>query len=176
MPKLTRTIWCSYLYTDGTLIEVFEESRDGVKIGETADVTLGYCDLSIMRHEDRHIWSPENRRQGRIVIGKYRSSGFLQLARGGKIDATMPSLSNGSENSKSKGISVQYVTLTTAKGIKLEWTETPDIISGQFTIQDENHAPAQPDTLVSGSLWGCSARIWKVKDLRPKQQEAANAA
>lgn len=164
MAKITREPYCQYIYTDGTLIELFEERRAGVEIGQSADVTLGHCQLSLYKHDGGESYRKRDV-AGRIVLHRGHG-GFAVLAKGGKIEAVMPSLQNGSENTRKRGIEVQHVTLETAKKQKLEWAETPAIISGQFTLQEMD--AQDTETLKFGHVWGGSARIMKVTDLRPK--------
>jgi hypothetical protein len=170
--KTRRELSCRYLYTDGTLIEAYEERRDGVVIGSTVDVTFGYCQLSMARRAER--WNKEAV-QGRIILHRGAGAdGILTLAKGGRIDASMASIEAGSENTKKRDIPVQHVTLTTAKQLKLEWTETPTLLSGTFYLQEME----QPDhdKLKVGYSWGMDSRIWKVTDLRPKTAAAGVAA
>jgi hypothetical protein len=175
MPKITRTLTCSYIYTNGTLVQVYHEKRDGVDLCETVDITLGFCTLHVRSKAD--IWEGfkgHNNKVSlaRIVISNYKSDGFLSLAKGGTITATMPSLENGSQNTQGKGIAVQYVTLRTAKGLEFEWTEMPGLICPRFTIQNDSNLCELSDNYYVGGLWS-SDRIMKVTDLRPKNQAVA---
>lgn len=162
-----RKLSCSYLYTDGTLIQIFDESRltEGreIMIGQTADVTLGYCTFSLSKRIERFRATEV---QGRIVFSRYEAVGVLELARGGKIEATMPNLEQGSQNTKKRGLEVQYVSITSAKGLKLDWCEIPSLIGGTFCLQDDAHLVA-PIEYTVGARWG-DTRVMRVKDLRPK--------
>lgn len=172
--KRNRT--CSYIYTDGTLIEIFEERRDGVEIGQTVDVTLGYCTLDIA--ERTELFSKQHKPNGRIVIhNRYTGKGFTELAKGGHVAAMAPSYAEGSPNSQSKHIKVQSVKLTTKAGYTIQWTDT-DVICSEFTIQpDENFKHGiDPERCYAGASWGGDARIWKITDLRPKSVEQQTVA
>ena len=86
----------------------------------------------------------------------------------------MPSVYGGSPHSQEKRLAVQYLTIRTANGYQLHWTEIPNVISAQFTIQDRPAVEAdfvQPDDCYQGKLWG-SCRIWKITDLRAKTAAA----
>lgn len=177
MKGVTREHSCDYIYADGTLVELYKEKRDGIEVGETVDITFGYCEVSIRSKAD--IWEGSKGHNntvpaGRIVIHRNYERGFITLAKGGKITATMPSIENGSENTKSKGIAVQYVKLTTAKGLKLSWTDCTSVICSQFTVQDDaGFKPFDIEHTYPGRSWGSDARIWKVTDLRPKPEAVA---
>lgn len=164
--KVTRTSSCQYLYTDGTLIEIFEEHRDGIHIGDTVDVTRGYCTL----HIDRYLaqFHKEGVKCGRLVVSRNTNSDFIKLARGGVIRATLPSVMNGSENSRGRGLEVQYVELKTKSGIHLSWCEVVSVICGMVTIQGGSEYLIDEERMCVGFSWGHNARIWKITDLRPK--------
>lgn len=173
--KTIRKHTCSYLYTDGTLVQAFEEERDGVKIGETVDITLNYCRVDMRRYMEEG--GAQHCPIGRIVFHQRYSEmkGVVEMARGGRIQASVPSICNGSPNTQEKRLAVQYLTLKTANGFEFHWTETPTILSSQFTIQDEASAGelVKPDEMYKGKLWGGYARVWKITDLRVKTAVAA---
>lgn len=155
----------NYLLSDGTLIEIFEERRGRTIIGETADITYGYCKVSL-RPEYRQKRYGEPETHGRIITHDH---GFIKLAKGGKISAHLADVAAGSENSRARGLAVQGVTLTTKSGIELSWYDIPSLIGSHFHIQIGSSAQyglsrkySRGDDLWSGS------RVWNVKDLRPK--------
>ena len=170
MAKLIRKYTCAYLYTDGTLIQCFEEERDRVKIGETCDVTFGYCRVDMRRYEDGGgaLAVPV----GRIVFHQLYNDlkGPVDLCAGGRVSCSVPSICNGSPNTQEKRLAVQYLTIKTANGYELHWTELPAVISGQFTIQDNTREEEllKPEDTYQGKLWAGFSRIWKITDLRAK--------
>lgn len=167
--KIERKRECGYLYPDGTLVELFKENRNGIEIGETVDLTFGYCKVAIEKPSGR-TWRERQATEGRIVVHNGLNTGFIPLARGGSIEARMPSLENGSQNTQSRGYQVQGVKLTTAKGLVLYWSDVTSLISSSFTLQDEGF-PTEPfESYYVGKIWG-SGRIWKITDLRPKSTE-----
>ncbi len=169
--KNKRELTCSYLYTDGTLIQVFDESRSGVQIGSTVDITLGFCKVFIDARPEEHKKVPVT--YGRLVMGRYNSPDMITLAKGGRVEGTLPSLYCGSPHSQQKGLRVQYVEITTKNGMRLTWTEIPDVISGQFTVQELKADAMYDESRGVGYTWGYDSRIWKVTDLRVKGLEVA---
>lgn len=169
---MKRKLVCNYLYTDGTLVQVYDETRKGINVGQTVDLTLGYCEFRLTVKNDTPYGKDAT--TGRMVIDRYdESQGFLTLAKGGSINASMPSVGNGSPKSQALNIAVQHVVLRTAKGLKLEWTDATGIMSSQFHLQNDSWVNAtHHETLTPGSHWG-SATVWAVKDMRVNKAVAA---
>jgi hypothetical protein len=164
MAKTFREKTAEYLLSDGTLISLFDERRDGTKIGETADITYGYCEVSVYEsYESSGRY--RTAKPGRIVISKYSNDGFTALAKGGKVTGSMPSVCGGSENTKKQGLAVQYVWLVTKSGHRLVWCDVPSIINSNFTVQVGEQYLAGGPKRAGDVLWG-NIRIWKVTDLR----------
>lgn len=133
MAKLSRKLTGAYLDTKGTLLCYFDERREGHKIGETSDVHYGYCRLWIAPAEDRHTMYGT---PGRIIFpGDSDLLAMFRLSKGGRFQARMASVSNGSENTKRAGIAVQWVELRMAKGETISWHDFPGLMSPTFTIQ-----------------------------------------
>ena len=164
-----RRVTAHYLYSDGTLVTMYDEYRDSVHIGESADVTYGYCKVHLYaRYAESNGYRTS--KPGRIVMSRYSCEGFVTLAKGGTVTGIAPSLEGGSENTKSRGIEVQYVTLKTKTGLELSWSDTTSIMSSAFTVQaDEKWEHPGVDLSVGDSLWNdYRTRVLKVTDLRPK--------
>lgn len=163
-----RKLTCTYLYTDGTLIEYFDEFRKGAKIGETVDVTMGYCTLNLasygMDGDGNGSVFAERKVEGRIVFHSWNDDGVIALAKGGTINATLPSLTAGSNRSREHGLKVQYVELRMKNGLRLNWTDT-ECVSSQFCLQ-ERVVEHEGKTLTPGSRWGYSATVYAVRDMR----------
>jgi hypothetical protein len=174
--KVTRTLSCEYLLTDGSgsLIQLFEEFRDGVRIGETADITLGYCKVTVHESYSDVYSFRQDRPHGRIVLhrGEY---GFSKLAKGGKVSGTVPNIEGGSESSKRLGHAVQYVWLETKNGDKLDWCDVPSVVGSRFTVQMGDQYKLPETVQVGYRLWS-DIPIMKVTDLRPKETEQADVA
>jgi hypothetical protein len=169
-----RKLSCTYLYTDGTLIEHFDEFRKNAKIGETVDVTLGYCTLNLAAHNETETDGYKSKRKvnGRIVFHSWKGDGVIALAKGGTINATLPALAEGSENSRSRGIKVQHVELRTKAGLRFHWTDC-EIVRSQFTLQETSVEHAGK-ILAPGCRWGYAATVYAVRDMR-KLSEVAHA-
>jgi hypothetical protein len=168
MAKHNRRSSVSYLTSEGTLFTIFEETRNGVKIGETADVIYNYAKVGIYQQEtDRTTNVP-----GRIVIHDFRypKDGFVPLAKGGRVEAHLPSVQAGSDNTKRHGFEVQYVKLTTKGGLVLSWTDVTSIISSSFTVQAGSQY-AVKDGLRQGDLLWSGVTVNKVTDLQKVKQE-----
>lgn len=162
-----RKAFSAYFYPDGTLIQPFENYQGRKKTGETVDITRGYCAVEIFSKCDPFgHYNRGNRVRGRIVLTTWCNTGFVALARGGKIRAVMPDLDGGTLASRKAGIAIQSVTLVTRQGLELTWNEMPSLslLSAVFTIEAvaEKLGP-----LVRGDQWG-GLEIGAVKDLRRK--------
>lgn len=132
MAKSSRQVSSAYLDTKGTLVTYFDEYRNGHKIGETADVHYSYCRLWIAPGEERHTMYGA---PGRIILPRYGNTALVRLCKGGRFEARMAALSNGSENCKRAGIAVQYIELQLASKETLAWHDTPGLMSPCITIQ-----------------------------------------
>jgi hypothetical protein len=152
---------------------MFEERKDGMKIGETCDITLGYADVTIYPNYEASRGYQKNTR-GRIVFHKYGTTAVIKLAKGAKITAIVPSLSAGSENTKRLNIGVGYLFVDTPKYGKLEWTVMDSVLSSEFTLQSsaDGEKYELPEIRVGGSF-GLDCRILNVKDLRKAQVQNA---
>jgi hypothetical protein len=164
-----RKLTCSYLYTDGTLVAYYDEFRKDAKIGETVDVTLGYCTLNLAAYAmdgdgSGSVYAGKRKVTGRIVFHSWNDDAVISLAKGGTINATLPSLTAGSNRSREMGLKVQYVELKTKNGMRLNWTDT-ECVSSQFCLQ-EMAIEHEGKTLTPGSRWGYSATVYAVRDLR----------
>jgi len=175
MAKTERKLTCAYLYTDGTLVELYDESRNFVPLGESVDITRGYCQVYMSRYrsegEADGYRAKERVERGRIVIhriGCNNRNGFLAMARGGRVEATMPSVHEGSESSREKNIAVQYLHLVAKNGMEFSWCDATSVLSSQFTLQDSPEVWHGTEEFRVGSKWGYNARVMNVRDLRAK--------
>jgi hypothetical protein len=166
--RITRNLTCSYLYSDGTLLQTFEEKRNGAKIGETVDITYGYCKVYIYDNDA----SPRAVDVGRIVIHRYSDDAFVPLAKGGKVVAKLPNLQSGSEKTRELGFKVQYVELTMKNGLSLSWSGIEGVLSSSFTVQSDSDYGTMSRDFKPGDRWGHDAVVNKVTDLRKKEQAA----
>jgi hypothetical protein len=170
MAKTRREKTVDYLISDGTLVSIFEEYRDTILIGTTADIAYTYCEVRLY---DRYSADAYQKRQdGRLVLSRYSNDGFVPMAKGGTVTASVACLEAGTRKTKEKGIAVQTVDLKTRAGLHLNWTDIPSEISGYFTIQIGRDYLLK-DALEPGSLlWG-DTRVWKVTGAKPVAQEVA---
>lgn len=158
--KFTRELFCSYIYADGTLAQWFWERRDGEKIGETAEVTLGWCDIAIYPgYKSRYSAGKSN---GRVILSR-SDDALLALTKRAKVEAIAPSMDGGSESSRQMGVAVGYFNVQTKLG-KLSWTVLGSMLSGVVTIQPDSDP--LPDW--TSGRWN-DTKIVKVTDLRPKE-------
>lgn len=159
-----------YLHSDGTLVQWFEERRDGNAIGETADATLGYADVSIYAGYSLSTWN-HNKCTGRICISAWDKA-LLAIMKGARVTGIAPSPDGGSENTKRRGIDVGYLKVNTKHG-ELTWTILDSLISGVVTIQPATDPEAQEKLeWREGGYWG-NIRIAKVTDLRKLSRPSA---
>jgi hypothetical protein len=169
--RINRDLTGSYLYADGTLVQCFDEKRNGSKIGETVDVTYGYCKVNIYdRDQENHFARPVE--QGRIVIHRYSDNAFVPLAKGGRVLAKTANLKSGSEKTREMGLAVQYVELTMKNGLNLGWSDIPGVLGSTFTVQSGSEYGEISQDLKPGDKWGFVSVVNKVVNLR---KEAAAA-
>jgi hypothetical protein len=160
--KNERKLSHAYIYTNGTLVEVFHERRSGMTIGQTVDVTRGFCEVQISKITD------ENRElieAGRIVLNSNTDS-MLTLMRGGTVYADLSSIHGGSRMTAGLGLLVEFMKVVTAKGLKFWWNSIPDTLSGPFAVQEiaADYSASFCDVVLGSYLEGRT--VCKVKDLR----------
>lgn len=158
MAKLERKRSCSYLYADGTLVVLFEESRGFVKVGETADVHYGWAKASFV----------DARKHGtdtaRAIFSRYDTS-YEQLMKGGRVEFYEAALSHGSKNTQARSIAVQYIKIRTKQGLELSWHDFPALMSPVMTIQIGEQHVVKPD-LKPGDWFWSGVYVSKVTGLK----------
>jgi hypothetical protein len=173
--RYERKLFCSYIWADGTLAQMFEEKRDGLKLGDTWDLTLGYCTRVTFSSGYRGFYDQgEVKTNGRIIIDSY-SGGLLALLRGAEVTIVAPRFDAGSENTRTKGVKVGSLDVKHPKFGILRWHLFEDLISGPVTVQtDIRPVDAPADGWRVGHYVGCDV-VMHVTDLRPKvaQSEVA---
>lgn len=134
MAKSSRKPSTAYLDTKGTLLQYFDELRDGRKVGASVDIHYQYCKLWMAPVEDRHTMYGT---PGRIIFPRYGNSALVRLSKGGRWECRPGSIENGSENTKRLGIRVQFAELRLAgKGNEtLSWHEFPGAMSCDIEMQ-----------------------------------------
>lgn len=165
MPETERTPYSAYIYTDGTLVQPYEEKQKGVRMADTVDITLGYCQVEIHRKYDAFgVYLKKHRvPRGRIALTLWSNTGFIALARGGCIRATMPDVMAATGRTRAQGIAAQIIVLTTHTGLELTWLELPELVSPVFSIE-EKHLERIAG-VKRGDTWG-GMQVSAVKDLR----------
>jgi hypothetical protein len=167
---MSRKATYAYLYSDGTLVQLFNELRGNNKIGETADITYNYCDVALMKG---FSYTDRTSKSGRIVFqGIDNGQGFIKLAKDGKVRAHEACLVAGSNKTRDLGIAVQYVVLTTKSGIELSWNEVPGILSGSFLVQVAEQWTIMQSLQSGDRLWS-DVRVNKVTRNGANKKEVA---
>ncbi len=128
--KVERRQMHSYLYSDGTLVDTFEEYRGDVKLGETVDLTLGFAKVTITASYDDGTPA-----EGRIIFAEYDTKGMIALMRGNPVVVSLPSSKAGSENTRNLGITVGYLKIIHPKFGKLTWMEFGNLIGTEYHTQ-----------------------------------------
>lgn len=125
---------CAYLYANGKL--VIWHSQEHKKAGRVDWITI-------------HDSGIKCAFAGRIVI--HRRGTLRLVAQASRIQAKEPSIENGSESTRAKGLSVGYVSLMLGCASYIDDVYIPilDCLSGDFTVQDSN-VWTEPDA----SYWG----------------------
>lgn len=172
--KITRQRGAAYLYSDGTFVEVFDEQRLGAKIGETIEITRGYAETEFrspfsgggMATEDATV--PNT---GRIVFHRYGTEGVLNILKGSRVTARIPSLHNGSARTLEQGIEIGYITITHPKLGEFLWYTLPGLLSAAMEIQWGEKYVASRENWQVGDRWG-DAPVVAVTDLRKKEATA----
>lgn len=118
---------CAYLYADGHAVILFEQD---VKIGGKT-TTVEYAVI----HEK---WTEASLAfDGRLCFSRYGSAAMMDLAkRATRIKATVPSVENGSENSRKLGVAIGNLSFDFANNSYLSFLDT-SIISGQYRYQPD---------------------------------------
>jgi len=175
MSRIERRLNCSYLYHDGTLFQLFEEYRGGVKLGETVDATLGYADVRIYpSYNESRGFSTAASNKGRIVFHRYSENGMLKAIKGSKVEAILPSFEAGSENTRKAGLRIGSLAINNPKLGKFRWDIIENLLDNGLTLQiGEEYVVTPKDgrTWTVGMLWGMDSRINKVTDLRKSKGE-----
>jgi len=149
-PRLITT----YIYPDGHAVQLFEKH----------DPDAGHIEFAVVTEKFTRA-APCNF-TGRIVIGRFGAEGFVNLLREATdIEAKAPSITSGSDNTRSRNIAVGYLTIHTAKFGRLRWVTMPDLISDTFTLQTD----AQFEEQFNPNLtrWGGSRVARIVRQAKP---------
>jgi len=127
-------ITCTYLYSDGHAVRVFEkQDRDAGRV-QFAEIferfTLAPAGLSFT---------------GRIIFGRYAGA-LAEIVRrhATGIRADAASARNGSEATRKAGIVLGDLMIDTAFG-RLHLHEFPDLLSGEYTYQPDVIEAFNPD-------------------------------
>lgn len=147
--KIAKTAKTAYLYSDGHAVILHEEDHPKAGRVEWAEVfeKLG----------------PDCRFTGRLVfhnVNWYQT--FQFAAQSAVVEASGPSLDQGSENTKRHGYAVGNLSMRPEKSGRgaLHWIMIPDLISSDVTIQGKGHDETFASNTDNG-FWGL-VRIAKI--------------
>lgn len=113
---------CAYLFEDGHLVKVFEETYKGVRV-KTVEVIEKFCDRGP---------------KGRLV---FHSSGlgYLPCFKGAeRVEAETPDIKHGSDRTRELGLRLAHVIWHRKDGTWGMSIMLPDVLSGEFSYQPEN--------------------------------------
>lgn len=165
--KVTRELQCAYLYADGSLAEMYQESRGGVQIGETVDVTRGYARVDfhdVRKGANENGYNPAPLvDHGRLVIHS-DNLGLLPLLKGAWVRCYAPDVDGGSPRTREKGIAVGGLYATVKGGARINLNLLEEISSGLTVQVDRQYKTAARDDAYIGQLWGHDARINAITD------------
>ena len=151
-PRIT----CTYLFSDGHAVQVFEKSDPDAGrlqfVVITERFTTAACEFS-----------------GRLIFGRYHEAIVQLLRTARRIRAQEPSLDAGSENTKKAGIPVGALTVYNQHG-DLHWSSMPSLISAPFTYQAGAHYDEAFDP--HATIWAMHpvSRIIRVPQPQPQLQ------
>ncbi len=149
-PQYRRELSCSYLYADGTLMQNYTESRDGLNLGETWDVTYGYASVTgTTGYRGGAFSNDQYTTDACIIINRYEP-GMLKLLKGAKVRFSIPTTESGSENTKKHNIAVGHLSVETKAIGELNWTVFASFISGPIHLQSIDKLPTTHPT---GRKW-----------------------
>lgn len=130
---------CSYIYADGTLAVKFDRKVSMGKGGKTVRISYWKVGMAVV---DRIL------AKGRVVLQRGTA---LLLKDATEVRWSAPSLKNGSDSSRKKGIAVGFLTVTQG-GFQNDITiyQMDDVLGTDIAIQED--APKWLDTLHEASL------------------------
>ena len=164
----------AYLFADGHVICLREHT---VKLAGKRTTTLEYAELF------EHWTKARLRFEGRIVLHRHHAAAFLKLAKlATEIRATEPALSNGSDNTRNRGL--RYGSLSFeldgdvvdipifSDGTDLGGYHS-SICSNGYTYQPRNVETWAESTENGTATHWCSHTIWEMHPLAPFDSVAA---
>ena len=157
--KVAKTAYCGYIYADGHVVILHRERHP--KAGEVEWV-------EIFEKIDTHCAF-----EGRIVFHNLGYERKFRLAcEAYTLRATVPSVSNGSDNTKKLGIAVGNFAIEFKDGADLLWSTMPGVLSDGITYQPDVNEAFNPEW-DNWTIWGRS-RVGKIHRL--SKAEVANPA
>ena len=139
---------CAYLYADGHTVEIWEK----------ADKDAGRVEWI----EIREAYAKPTFETGRVILSNPNWSPLYDLIKDKRVDATVPVLRGGSENTEKQGFQVGGLTLNFPNGKRLHFRDMPGLISGEYTYQPDVSETFEEVKDHEGRRWGLDSTIKKV--------------
>jgi prepilin-type processing-associated H-X9-DG protein len=136
---MKKHLTCTYLFADGHAVELYEKTDKDCGRVQFAEITQRWtkarCNFT-----------------GRLIFGRFRT-GIAHLAKTAySIQATTPSITHGSDNTRKLGIPVGYLEIAVKPGCSVSFYDMPSCISGEYTYQaGDNYGETFDPSLTSWS-------------------------
>lgn len=143
-----KTLRSTYLYADGHAVLLFKKQDKEAGEIEFVEIVERFTDASLSF-------------TGRLVIGPYSGAVSHVIKLADSVRAKVPTLNDGSEGTRAKGIAFGTLEVRLGKHGSLYFHDMPGTISGPYTYQ-----PDHVETFDAGcGRWGGYgvARIHRVK-------------
>lgn len=157
--KVSKTAHCGYIYSDGHVVILHKQRHP--KAGEVAWVEIIERIDALCRFDGRIVFHDA----GRDVR-------FQMAVNAVELRASLPSVENGSDNTRKRGLRLCSFTIGFKDGTELYWNRMPDLISDGLTHQPEHAEVFDPNWGQSEYFWG-DTRINKIHRMPAKIEVAA---
>ena len=163
--KIAKTLSHVYLYGDGHAVEVHEEwiAKAGKTVTWVEIFEAWGPKVSLPAASENLSKAGKQHGQGRILVSVKHAHGLASLIRKASgIVAFMPSVSQGSQKTKEKGIVVSRFEIQTKDG-PISFETFPDEMSADIFYQPEDEHTATFASHSQLSEWGYGgARVHKI--------------
>ena len=153
---MSKTLQVAYLYADGHTVEVWEKEDKDAGTVEWIEIREAYAKPSFQT--------------GRVIFSHPEWYPLYDLIKGKRVDATVPSLKQGSDNTRQQGFQVGNLVVHFPKGKTLYFKEIPGLISGDYTYQPDASEAFDEVRDREGLRWG-DTTVRKVHRAASQYQE-----
>lgn len=176
--KATRTLTSATILADGTLVKWFDIEERGTHrtLRTEIEVTEQYIHSITFRHPDYRNWQDMERDKQRFILDvccRYvENSGYLPLLKDSRIYATFCTVSEGSQNTKDKGIAVGHVRVNNPKIGQVTFTNIAGLSSDVTPVLSADPRSTFAEIVETGYAGYTPVKI----TYRAEKKDKANAA